>query len=193
MKIYLLGIRRQKPLFLTTKKELSKAGHKINADWLKISAEKDAIEFEKSYERNMKAIKQSDVIIADVSNISSGVGFQIATALKEKKPVLALFNINSKTKPSATLRGSSYKNRLLTYQEYSDQKDFLKKTTNYLREIKKKLDTKFILIIPPEIDRYLEWASKEKRMHKAQIVREAVEKIMKRDKDWKKFLKEESV
>lgn len=51
-------------------------------------------------------IKESDAIIAEVSNPSLGVGYEIAKAEEWGKPVLALFRDDSTRKLSAMIDGS---------------------------------------------------------------------------------------
>ena len=40
------------------------------------------------------------------------------------------------------------------------------------------------------MDRYLNWASKTKRTHKAQVVRSAVEQMIKKDKEYREYNEE---
>lgn len=51
---------------------------------------------------------------------------------------------------------------------------------------------KFILIISAEIDKYIAWASEERKLHKAQVVRMAIEDTMAKDLDYQRWLKEQS-
>lgn len=51
-------------------------------------------------------IKESDAIIAEVTNPSLGVGYEIAKAEEWNKPVLALFRDDSERKLSAMIDGS---------------------------------------------------------------------------------------
>ncbi len=134
-------------------------------------------------------IKNTDIMIADITDSSGAVGFHIASALSEKKPVLVL---RQKKEEPNRLPGPIIGNqsKLLRFSEYSNADERNKAIANFLKWSKQKLDTKFILIISAEIDRYLEWSSQENRMHKAQIVREAVEKVMNKDKKYQKFLSE---
>jgi hypothetical protein len=133
------------------------------------------------------AVKNSDVIIADITHSSGAIGFYIAMSLNDKKPVLVLRNkSNNIDRTPGPIIG--YKSKLLTFKEYSSEAQRNKAIQNFLNSAKKKLDSKFILIISSEIDRYLEWASQEFRMHKAQIVREAIEKVMRKDREYKKYL-----
>lgn len=143
--------------------------------------------FANAAKQQSKSIKDSDVIVADITDSSGAVGFHIASALAEKKPVLVL---KKKSDKSGRIPGPiiGHKSKLLTFKEYLTDKERNEIINSFVTDAKKKLDTKFILIISPEIDRYLTWASQENRMHKAQIVRDAIEKIMKKDKAYKKFV-----
>ncbi len=194
----LLYIRLMKIFFISDRKDLkhktecetiistlSANGNQVDRSHFNRTSEQDSNNFEKAYKDNLKSIKECEVLVAEVTNLSSGIGFLISTAMGQKKPVLALFNKNSDNKPSTTLRGST--NRLMNFKYYTSAnlQDVIKE---FLVKVKKELDTKFILIISPEIDRYLEWASEFRRMHKAQVVRESVEAVIKKDKEYKSLL-----
>jgi len=51
-------------------------------------------------------ISEADVIIAEVTNPSLGVGYEISLAESQNKPILALFRNNSDKKLSAMIDGS---------------------------------------------------------------------------------------
>lgn len=145
---------------------------------------------QKIYREATKRIKKSDIVIAEASHfLSPGLGFELGFALHEKKPVLVLVNKKSDVVMSEVIEGNPSK--YFTYIKYESPQDLTRRIQEFLNEAKKQLDTKFILIISPEIDRYLEWAGDYKRMHKAQIVRNAVEKEMENDRDYKVYLKEQ--
>lgn len=137
------------------------------------------------FKRNTEFIKNADLVVAEVSLTDSGVGYEISYALNLKKPVLALYNEDS-IEPTAPPIAVG-KNKLLTFKKYKAS-DVEKIIAKYMQDVRKQMDTKFILIISPEIDRYLEWASEFRRMHKAQVVRESVEAMMKKDKEYKAYL-----
>lgn len=138
------------------------------------------------YKKLEKYMKNCDVLIADISLPDIGTGYEISQAISLRKPVLALNFEYSDFHPIARIKGN--KNKYLQYREYNEES--LETTVKgFIEDAKDKLDTKFILIISSEIDKYLEWASKNKRMHKAQTVRIAVEKMMAKDKDYIKFKK----
>lgn len=142
----------------------------------------------KNIKKSEKALKKADVCIADITDNTGGVGFRIAQAVLEKKPTLVVRNKNEENHLAhSSVTAGVHRN--ITYKEYDTPEEITKYVDNFLEDAKNKIDTKFILIIPPDIDKYLNWASDFKRLHKAQVVRKAIEKEMARDKDWKTYLK----
>lgn len=124
-------------------------------------------------------MKNCDAFVADLSEPNAGIGYEVGNAIYLKKPVLILNYEKSDFQPMASIKGVTSKS--VFYKNYN-LTNISKIIQDFLIKSKKMLDTKFILIISSEIDRYLEWASKSKRMHKSQIVRKALEKIMREDK-----------
>lgn len=68
------------------------------------------------YERDIAWIKASDAVVAEVSNPSLGVGYEIAKAEEWGKPILALYHPGPNRKLSAMIAGSPN----LQLQEYTD-------------------------------------------------------------------------
>src|SRR5688572_14944918 len=124
---------------------LKRLGH--NVVDLSDSKSKDATKF---FNTSEKAIKDTDVVIAEVSKSDSKVGYEIARAFSEKKIVIALENEKTKSESNPIIHGN--KSRSLVYKKYSD-KNAEDVITKALKEAASKLDSKFILIISPEIDR----------------------------------------
>lgn len=58
------------------------------------------------WSNDIKWIGQSDAVIAEVTNPSLGVGYEIAKAEKMKKPVLCLYKSKPDKKLSAMIHGS---------------------------------------------------------------------------------------
>lgn len=189
MKIYLSTPLKQRPKlrsFIKAVHDLKKDGHDVVDIYQKekFPIQEDVNYFMELFKESEKAIRNADVVIIDVTFPSNRGGFEMARALDEKKYVIALSNEDIEVPKPATVTGNLskyYKN--VTY----NNKNVTEKLTEMLDEAKTRLDTKFILIISPEIDRYLEWASDYKRMHKAQIVRNAVEKEIQNDKDYSQY------
>lgn len=70
------------------------------------------------YARDISMIQEADVIIAEVTNPSLGVGYELGYAEKLNKPILCLFDGDSGGKLSAMVRGNPY-NIIATYSEDS--------------------------------------------------------------------------
>ena len=165
---------------------ISNLGHKVETTIIDETEIKTSFNFEKNFQKKITAIKKCDFVIAEISNMTSGMFFIIASALNEKKPVLALIDSKESIVSDKNLVAYSQKNKLFSYKVYST-KTLENEIAQYINDVKKIIDTKFILIISSQIDQYLEWASVNRRMHKAQVVRRAVEVVMNEDKEYKKF------
>lgn len=57
------------------------------------------------HDRDLEWLTQSDCVVAEVTQTSLGVGYELATALFINKPVLCLFNPNYGTRLSAMING----------------------------------------------------------------------------------------
>ena len=196
MKIYASSPNADRPklaAFFKALEELEKKGHKV-IDIYKneaIPLPEDVDYQVKKFKESEKAIKEADVVVIDVTYPGRRIGFEVARALDEKKVVIALNNIvQGEDQPARRIPsfvGNTAKNFI--YRDYNAD-NINSIMEEGLNIAKQQLDTKFILIISPEIDKYLEWVSQERRMHKAQVVRESIESQMIKDKEYQQFLKD---
>jgi hypothetical protein len=161
---------------------LKKQGHNLK-DEKEIRKGKNSSS--ESQDRLEKAIRDCDIMIVDTSDADAKVGFDIAKGLAEKKVVITMQK--TQKKGSYVKNAHSKKTRNLISIEYTDQ-NVTEMASRAVEIAKTKMDTKFILIISPEIERYMDWASQTKRMHKAQVVRLSIESMMAKDKEYKTFL-----
>lgn len=81
----------------------------------------DAIQFGGSplpepqiYQRDITMIQEADVVIAEVTNPSLGVGYELGYAEKLDKPILCLFDETSGRSLSAMVKGNPY-NQITLY------------------------------------------------------------------------------
>lgn len=170
---------------------LTKEGHQIleygpdaynNPEEL---AQRSDDEIKDSYNQLNKYLKSCDVLIAEISQPSSGLGYEISQAVTLKKPVLILKYDKAQFEPLSTIQGS--KSNFIKYKTYNERTlEGLVKS--FLSDAKDLVDTKFILIIPPEIDRYLEWNARERGKAKAEVTREAIERSMNEDEKYQEHL-----
>lgn len=145
----------------------------------------------KAYNHIAKSIKSCDFVIAELSEPSLGSGFETALALSEKKPVLVLYHEDSQRMLSTPLTGN--RSKYLVTKRYKNDKELESAIRYFVSDLKDLISTKFILIIPPEIDRYLEWNVREKGVSKAEITRQSIEEVMKNDNAYSSYLKENGI
>ena len=76
-------------------------------------------------------VREADVIIAEVTQPSLGVGYEIAKAEEWNKPILALFYEPSENRLSSMIEGSSY----TVTRYYSTKQDATKHIKEFLRKL----------------------------------------------------------
>jgi len=84
------------------------------------------------YERDMSWLKESDLVIAEVTTPSLGVGYEIGYAVETKKPVLGLYHEESGHKLSAMISGCP-EIKLIKYKQIEDLKDVIEE---FIQDIK---------------------------------------------------------
>jgi len=85
------------------------------------------------FTRDVKWIDKSKVLIAEISDASTGVGFEIAYALYKKKiPVLALVNAEAGNSVSAMINGCN--SQLITIKRYGDSESLKKAISDFLKK-----------------------------------------------------------
>ncbi|MDD5083513.1 MAG: nucleoside 2-deoxyribosyltransferase [Candidatus Moranbacteria bacterium] len=82
------------------------------------------------YERDMSWLSQADVVVAEVSTPSLGVGYEIARAETMEKPVLCIYRLGAGKRVSAMLAG----NANIEVQAYENLEDLTEVLENFLRE-----------------------------------------------------------
>lgn len=179
---------------------ISDLGHTLTNDWLsKVKVKIDEGVYSKDFVVNkhavrnsgIKAIRKADALVADVSIPSVSVGYQIALALTQRKPVLCLYSMDFGTKKPPQVIVSS-DTKLLTVSSYNST-DYKEVVANFFaKQIENDL-IKFNFVISKEIERYLDWASDKSNLSKSQLLREKIlDKIIKTDKEYAKHLRSES-
>lgn len=129
-----------------------------------------------------KKLSSCDIVIAEDTFASTDVGYTIASAVDLKKQILILRLTNEPEEKRVFVSNSDNRKSIkaVKYTEETIENEIY----TFVNEVQNKLDTKFILIISPKIDRYLDWVNKNRRMHKAQAVRRALENMMEEDTNY---------
>lgn len=69
--------------------------------------------------RDVKWLEECDLVVAETSHSSLGVGYELATAERLHKPVIILHN-SSKSQLSAMINGTAYFQKIFEYQTISE-------------------------------------------------------------------------
>ena len=127
------------------------------------------------YNEAYKEIKRCDLFVAEVTYPSANVGYEIALALDNEKPVILLHQNHT----TAILD-------LIHADDYSDQLNLIKytktnltkKLTEILLSLNGSKDKRFTLLLPPYILNHLSRIAKKQKMPRAVYIRKLIEKDM---------------
>ncbi|MBK7453569.1 MAG: nucleoside 2-deoxyribosyltransferase [Anaerolineales bacterium] len=128
------GGREFEPVYQEIVAALMADGHEIPTSHL---AQSEVMEKERIlvpqdvYERDVNWIKNCDVLIAEVSVPSHGVGYEIGYALTIQKPVLCIHK--KERRVSKMITGNP--DQALTIQEYSTVEEAIAQTLTYLHNL----------------------------------------------------------
>ncbi len=86
------------------------------ADAMINEAGEQDLSVETIYERDMEWMKETDIVIAEVSTPSLGVGYEIGKAEEMGKPIVCLYRVVAEKVLSAMVAGNKY-NKLIKYRE----------------------------------------------------------------------------
>lgn len=153
-------------------------GHNVIDDWvdhaykLRVSKtdENGIADWASIYKTSLENIAKADVIIAETSYNTFGVGYQIAIAAQQKKPILLLRHEETKSDVFSTGIVDSW----IKSSVYSDDniqslvEEFLKEN-----DISTK-DMRFNFFIDRQIYNYLRWSAFKTGKTKAEVLRDMI-------------------
>ena len=192
MKIYFLGaisgLSQYRKNYVKEVKILEQMGHHVLSDHI---LERDhsrpdtfVIKDDREYYEYMTGrIKSSDVVVADVSHPTANIGYEISFALSNNIPVLALHSEEMESKVFPLLVGNQSDLLSLRSYEYKDLQRILKEELQRIFELS---NSKFTIIINPQIASYLEWVSAKKGITRSEFVKGLIADYMPRDKAYAK-------
>ena len=170
--------------YRTLCQHIKKLGHELTDDWLdeayrniqnKISGDSNNV-----YERKVRAINQSDVIIAEASIKSFTVGHQITLGLNKTIPTLLLFKCKNKKQKMPYIEG--IKSSWLTKKSYKTKEEAFQIIENYLHLYSSKRKTySFNLVINQEENLCLEKRMLKLGKTKTEIIRNLIQEAIQRE------------
>lgn len=145
-------------------------------DWIEGAFEREiesrtpASDWNLIYKDNLAAIARSDVVIAETTYENFAIGYQIAVAVQQKKPILLLRHLTADKNAFVTgIDDGWVKHREYTVETIEDIiRSFLEEN-----DITTK-DMRFNFFIDRPIYNYLRWAAFKTGKTKAEILRELV-------------------
>jgi len=152
--------------------------HNVLGNWVETTydlrvnqkATGDALDWSSIYSENIENIAKADVIIAETSYDTFGVGYQIAVAVQQKKPILLLRHEEAKLDAFARgiidswVQRATYNNDTVekVIKQFLEENDITTK------------DMRFNFFIDRQIYNYLRWSSQKTGKTKAEVLRELV-------------------
>jgi hypothetical protein len=156
-------------------KILYKCNVPLTHEWVeqaysRIKSEKrteENISWKNEYRTNIEAISKADIVIAEISRKSFLVGFQVASALQLKKPILLL----SSHDEVETAIGASLNEDIIKFVKYT-RNNLEDKIVEFINEnsVRAK-NLRFNFFIDRKILNYLNWASLRTGDTKSEVIR----------------------
>ena len=88
-----------------------------------------SLDDKKIHDRDMNWLLESDIVIAEVTNPSLGVGYEIGRAVQNDKKIICLYKVKQNKKISAMILGSN-KIKSFNYHNLHEVEKFLNKIFN---------------------------------------------------------------
>lgn len=159
---------------------LEKRGHKV------VCINHQITNFHTAFMEQRDYILASDGVIADATELETPTGYMLTHALESGKPCLLVY-FAKETLPAEI---SDLEHRNLTTTQYEDRLELEDVVDNFAHKVSATLDAKLFMIIPPEVNKYLEWVATHTVRSKSDVVRSSVMESAKKDKDYQEFLKQ---
>lgn len=147
-------------------------------------------EIKKIIQSNEDNILKSDLVVIEYTKKSTYVLYEASISITNKKPVIVIYNTDFISKPHIQIKTlQNHPSKYLLVKKYTTS-TLEMKLSEALEEARNLMQTKFLLILPPHIDQYLEWNVKRNGLSKADVTRQALETIMSKDIEYQKYLEE---
>lgn len=166
---------------------------KSDLSYFETTSENDKKKLRDINKRIERILYRSDALIIETTKKSTGMGIIIGMAINMRKPVLMLYNKELRQGQVSIIAdavSSSNRAFLTSYTDYNKSslemivRDFLKKA-------KELTESKFNIILPPDITKYLAWYSDKQKVPKVDRLRELILNDMSKNKQWKDIIQED--
>lgn len=191
MKIFFTGSIRGKEKFKKNYEGivsiLEKTGNKVFFEHLLKTDQSDLDSWSNEQRINfhkkvLDRLKESDVVVTEVSYPSFGIGYLVSVALECGKPTLVLYTGKEESNFVRAFIEPTERLRALRYKDLDELKDILPAE---VEDAADQMDVRFNFFISPKIGLYLDWISKNKKIPRAVYLRRLIEEDMKKSKNFK--------
>ena len=140
-------------------------------------------------------LDKMDGLVIEASTADSEIGYLLAYAISQKKPVLYLYEKRISSKGNLLYVSKKNTPSFVLIKPYQTEKDLEKLVNGFITHIETgerfELPTiKFTLRITPRIEHYLNWKSKRIGKKKADFLRKVIdEEIIKKDAGYQEYLR----
>lgn len=132
--------------------------------------------------------REFDAMIVDIKGPSVDINYQIILALTEKKPVLCVYDENSKAAKSLpAARGTIAKNLILKTYNTETLSSVISDFITSLAEGSK--PERFNFFLTPDLKEYVNWIPSGTGMTKSNFIRQLIRDRMKKDEEYRTFSK----
>lgn len=132
----------------------------------------------KEYNLAVKSIKESDIVVLEVSTHSLSMGYVLQRALDMNRPVICL-HVVDKVPAFATV----IDNEKLQVLEYSKHnlKQVIEEAVDYAKD---QSDTRFNFFISSRHSQYLDWIAKNRRIPRSVYLRNLIKSDMQKNSEY---------
>ncbi len=131
------------------------------------------------YKKVLQWINQCDILIAEGSYPSIGIGHEISLAIEKGKPVVVLYEKNVHT--SHLLEGLHSDKLLVIKYDFDELGDVVREAIDYVSD---QVDTRFNFFVSPKHQHYLDWISRNRMVPRAVHLRKLLENDMDTNKEY---------
>lgn len=173
-----------------TREHLARHKHVAVDDSYFDTTREDDIQNPKSlFNRVEKILYHNDVVIIEATRRSEGIGLIIGLALAIRKPTLILYNKDERQGEVSSIALASARTTKRSFVHEYTEADLGKTIDTFLEEASDLVNSKFFIILSPEINRYLEWIASYHRVPKVDKIRKLIAEDMANNKEWQKIEK----
>jgi hypothetical protein len=171
-------------VFLATSRDMSESKLQIYSDLVKyVKSKHSTFHYERdltqghdkhSFDELVEEIGNADVFIAEMTNASQTLGFQLAHALRVSKQCLYLYNPDIKDKPDGLIGNIPSRNLKIKQYNPDNYRKVVDDFMSFAERQQESYRTSFMST--REIDEYLTKRSTETGVSKGEVIRELLHK-----------------